>query len=149
MILFLRVRCNSILKISLNPSGVHLYIRWVVPKHLSSVSIGGYNPDTQPIGFYQYTQVLCYWSLELIFKAKLMSKSGNQGPQYGRQAAVLNVTSLKICLWPHSTYTWNLKLKFRSKFYVCPGNHVVYRRTDRRTRWFHYTPPPLTSLGGV
>ena len=46
---------------------------------------------------------------------------------------------------------WNLKLKFQSKLELCSGNHVVYRqtdgRTDRRTRWIQYIPPP-TSLGG-
>ena len=30
------------------------------------------------IGFYPYTQVFCYWSLEWIFKAKLKLESGNQ-----------------------------------------------------------------------
>ena len=50
-----------------------------------------------------------------------------------------------------STCIWNLKLKFQSKLDLCSGNHVVYRQTDRRTdgrtRWIQYTPPP-TSLGG-
>ena len=48
------------------------------------------------IGFYPYTQVLCYWSLELIFKAKLKLKSGNQRTQSGFQVAILKVKSLKI-----------------------------------------------------
>ena len=60
--------------------------------------------------------------------------------------------SIGFCLWPSSTCIWNLKLKFQSKLYLCSGNHVVYRqtdgRTDGRTRWIQYTPPP-TSLGGV
>ena len=63
--------------------------------------------------------------------------------------------SLRFCLWPPSTCIWNLKLKFQSKLDLCSGNHVVYRRTDGqtdrrtdgRTRWIQYTPPP-TSLGG-
>ena len=59
--------------------------------------------------------------------------------------------SIGFCLWPPSTCTWNLKLKFQSKLDLCSGNHVVYRQTDRRTdgrtRWIQYTPPP-TSLGG-
>ena len=58
--------------------------------------------------------------------------------------------SIGFCLWPPSTCKWNLKLKFQSKLDLCSGNHVVYRqtggRTDRRTTWIHYTPPP-TSLG--
>ena len=59
--------------------------------------------------------------------------------------------SIGFCLWPPSTCIWNLKLKFQSKLDLCSGNHVVYRRTDGRTdgrtRWMQYTPPP-TSLGG-
>ena len=59
--------------------------------------------------------------------------------------------SIGFCLWPPSTCIWNLKLKFQSKLDLCSGNHVVYRQTDRRTdgrtRWIQYTPPP-TSLGG-
>ena len=63
--------------------------------------------------------------------------------------------SIGFCLCPPSTCIWNLKLKFQSKLDLCSGNHVVYRqtdgqtdrRTDGRTRWIQYTPPP-TSLGG-
>ena len=63
--------------------------------------------------------------------------------------------SIGFCLWPPSTCIWSLKLKFQSKLDLCSGNHVVYRqtdgrtdrRTDGRTRWIQYTPPP-TSLGG-
>ena len=59
--------------------------------------------------------------------------------------------SIGFCLWPPSICIWNLKLKFQSKLDLCSGNHVVYRQTDRRTdgrtRWIQYTPPP-TSLGG-
>ena len=59
--------------------------------------------------------------------------------------------SIGFCLWPPSTCIRNLKFKFQSKLDLCSGNHVVYRqtdgRTDRRTRWIQYTPPP-TSLGG-
>ena len=53
-------------------------------------------------------------------------------------------------LLPPSTCIWNLKLKFQRKLDLCSGNHVVYRqtdgRTDGRTRWIQYTPPP-TWLG--
>ena len=63
--------------------------------------------------------------------------------------------SIGFCLWRPSICIWNLKLKFQSKLDLCSGNHVVYRqtdgqtdrRTDGRTRWIQYTPPP-TSLGG-
>ena len=59
--------------------------------------------------------------------------------------------SIGFCLWPPWTCIWNLKLKFQSKLDLCSGNPVIYRgmdgRTDGRTRWIQYTPPP-TSLGG-
>ena len=48
------------------------------------------------IGSYPYIQVLCHWSLELIFKAKLNLESGNQKIQYGCQAAILKLTLLKV-----------------------------------------------------
>ena len=64
--------------------------------------------------------------------------------------------SIGFCLWPPSTCTWNLKLKFQSKLDLCSGNHVVYRQTDGRTDKVNpvYPPPPTptphppTSLGG-
>ena len=48
------------------------------------------------IGSYPDTKVLCHWSLELIFKAKLKLESGNQKIQYGCQAAILKLTWMKI-----------------------------------------------------
>ena len=48
------------------------------------------------IGSYPYTQVWGHWSFKLILKAKLKLESGNQTIRYGRQAAILKVTSLKI-----------------------------------------------------
>ena len=48
------------------------------------------------IGSFPYTYVMCHWSLNLIFKAKLKLESGNLRIQDGRQAAILRVTSLKI-----------------------------------------------------
>ena len=58
--------------------------------------------------------------------------------------------SIGFCLWPPSTCIWNLKLKFQSKLDLCSGNHVVYRQTDRRTdgrtRWIQYTPPPTSGI---
>ena len=39
---------------------------------------------------------MCYWSLDLIFKAKQKLESGNRKIQDGRQAAILKVTSLPI-----------------------------------------------------
>ena len=46
--------------------------------------------------------------------------------------------SISYCLWPPTTFIWNLKLKFQSKLNLCSGNHAVYRQTDGRTRWIHY-----------
>ena len=48
------------------------------------------------IGSYSYAQVLSHWSFEFIFKAKLKLESGNQKIQYGCQAAILELTQLKI-----------------------------------------------------
>ena len=48
------------------------------------------------IGSYPYISVLCHWSLELIFKAKLKLESRNQKIQYGCLAAILKLTLLKI-----------------------------------------------------
>ena len=47
------------------------------------------------IGFYPYTQVMRYWSLELKLKANLKLEFGNQKLQHGHQAAILKVTLLK------------------------------------------------------
>ena len=54
------------------------------------------------------TQVLFYWTLELIFKAKLKVKCRNQKIQNGHQAAILEVTSLKI----YRLLTINMCMKF-------------------------------------
>ena len=64
------------------------------------------------IGSYPYTQVLCRWRLKLIFKAKVKLESGNQKIQYGRQAAILKVTSLKINkLLPMATINRHMKFE--------------------------------------
>ena len=121
------------------------------------------------IDFFWYTQVMCQWSLDSIFTAKLKLESGNQKIQYGRQAAILKVTSLKINrLLPIATN--NMLVKFEIEI---PKQAWVTlrkpcrlqtdgqtdrrtdgqtdgqtdRRTGRRTRWIQYTPP-ITSLGG-
>ena len=63
------------------------------------------------IDFYPYSQRLCYWTLELIFKAKLKVESGNQKILNGHKAAILKVTSLKINrLLPIATI--NMCMKF-------------------------------------
>ena len=64
------------------------------------------------IGSYPYTQVQCRWSLKLIFKAKVKLESGNQKIQYGHQAAILKVTSLKINrLLPMATINMHMKFE--------------------------------------
>ena len=51
-------------------------------------------------------------SLELIFKAKLKLESGNQKIQYGHQAAILKVTTLKINrLLPMTTINMHMKFE--------------------------------------
>ena len=54
---------------------------------------------------------MCSWSLDLMFKAKLKLESGNWKIQYGRQAAIVKVTLLKINSLL-SIHTGNLLLKF-------------------------------------
>ena len=62
-------------------------------------------------GFYPYLQVMCYWSFDLMFKAKLKLESKNKKIQYRHQSAILKVTLVKI----HrllSIPTGNVLLKF-------------------------------------
>ena len=64
------------------------------------------------IGFYPYTQVLGHWSFVFIFKATLQfGVRKTKKIQYGCQAAILKVTSLKINrLLPMATI--NIHMKF-------------------------------------
>ena len=82
--------------------------------------------------------------MELIFKAKLKLESGNQKIQYGHQAAILKVTSLKINrLLPMTTINMHVKFEIEipkqtwltsrkpchlqspetEKFNMAPGGH--------------------------
>ena len=93
------------------------------------------------IGSYPYTWVLCPWSLMLIFKPKVKLESGNQKNQYGRQEAILKLTSLKINrLLPMATI--NMHMKFEIE--ITKQTWLMLRkpcrlqtdgRTDRRTDW--------------
>ena len=93
------------------------------------------------IDVFPYTQVMCQWSLDSIFKAKLKLKSGNREIQYGRQAAILKVTSLKINrLLPIATDNTHMKFEIdgRGESSIPPTNFVGrgYKKvwqTDRRT----------------
>ena len=103
------------------------------------------------IGFFPYTLLMCYWSLDLIFKAKQKSKCGTRKIQDGRQEAFLKVTSLKINrLLPMATN--NMHMKFEIE--IPEQTWVTLRKQCRvQTEWqtdrrFQYTPPPPTSLGG-
>ena len=106
------------------------------------------------IGSYPYTEVLCCWSLKLIFKAKVKLESGNQKIQYGRQAANLKVKLLKINrLLPMATISMHMKFEIEIPKQTWlmlwkPCRLQTDGRTDGRTRWIQYTPPPPTSLGG-
>ena len=106
------------------------------------------------IGSYPYTYVLCRWSLKLIFKAKVKLESGNQKIQYGRQAAILKVTSLKINrLLPMATINMHMKFEIEipQETWLMLRNHIVYRqsdgRTDRRTDKVNPVYPPTNFVG--
>ena len=74
--------------------------------------------------------MLCHLSLELIFKAKLKLESGNQKIQYGHQAAILKVTSLKINRLLCMT-TINMHMKFKIEIpkqtWLTSRNLATYR----------------------
>ena len=95
------------------------------------------------MGSFPYTQVMCHWSLDLMFKAKLKLESGNQKIQDGGQAAILRVTSLKINrLLPMATN--NMHIKFEIEI---PKHTGVMLRTDRQTDGpgdSSIPPPPHT-----
>ena len=106
-------------------------------------------------GFFLYTLVMCYWSLDLIFKAKQKLESRNRKIQDGCHTTILKVTSLKINrLLPMATN--NMPVKFQIE--IPKQAWVTLRKpcllqtdgqTDRRTRWFQYTPPPTSMGGGI
>ena len=111
------------------------------------------------IGFYPYTWVLCPWSLKLIFKAKVKLESGNQIIQYGHQAAILKVTSLKINrLLPMATINMHMKFEIEiprqtwlmlQKPCRLQTDGQTDRRTDGRTDKVNpvYPPPPSNFVG--
>ena len=96
------------------------------------------------IGFFPYTQVMCQWSVDLIFKSKLKLDSGNHKIQYGCQAAILKLTSLKINKLLSIT-TKNKHIKFEIEIPNQPWvtlRKPCHLQTEGRTKWIHYTPPP-------
>ena len=92
------------------------------------------------IGSYQYTYVLCCWSFKLIFEAKVKLDSGNQKIKYGRQAAILGVTSLKINkLLPMAIINMHMKfeIEIQKETWLMlrkPCRLQTDGRTDGRTR---------------
>ena len=105
------------------------------------------------IDFFPYTLVMCYWSLDLIFKAKQKLESGNRQIQDGRQAAILKVTSLKINrLLPMATSNMHMKFEILKQTWVTlrkPCRLQTDGWTDRQTdKVIPVYPPPPTSLGG-
>ena len=105
------------------------------------------------IGSYPYTQVLCRWSLKLIFKAKVKLESGNQKIQYGRQAAILKVTSLKINrLLPMATINRHMKFEIEIPKQTWlmlrkPCRLQTDGQTDRRTDKVNPVYPPSNFVG--
>ena len=121
------------------------------------------------IGFFPYPQVMCQWSLDLIFEAKLKLESGNWKIQYDHQAAILEVTSLKINrLLAIATNNMHMKfeieiprqtwvtlrkpcrLQMDGQTDMQTDRHAdrltcrqTCRQTDRRTRWIQYNPHQL------
>ena len=106
------------------------------------------------IGFYPYTWVLCRWSLKLIFKAKVKLESWNQKIQYGRQAAILKVTSLKINrLLPMATINMHMKFEIEIPKQTWlmlrkPCRLQTDGRMDGRTDKVNPVYPPPTLLDG-
>ena len=105
------------------------------------------------IGSYPYTKVLCCWSLELTFTVKPKLESGNQEIQYGCQATILKVTSLKIYRFlPMATI--NLHMKFEIE--IPKQTWLMLRKpcrlqtdgqTDGWTTRIQYTPLQLRWVG--
>ena len=80
------------------------------------------------IGFFPYTLVMCYWSLDLIFEAKQKLGSGNRKIQDGSQAAILKMTSLKINrLLAMATNNMHMKLQIE----ISKQSWVTLRKSCR------------------
>ena len=96
------------------------------------------NPIWPPGGHFEndVTEVLCHWSLKLIFKAKVKLDSGTKKSNMSARQPFWkwrHWKSIGFCLWLPSTCIWNLKLKFQSILDLCSGNHAAYRQMDGRT----------------
>ena len=142
-------------KLDLHPGNLVTY-RVQKPKNLIWPSGGHFENDVAE----KINRLLpIYISIvPLKFEVDIQSQSKVKSPetkkfQYGRQAAILKVTSLKMNrLLPMATI--NMHMKFEIE--ITKQTWLMLRKpchlqtdgqTDGRTRWIQYTPPP-TSLGG-
>ena len=106
------------------------------------------------IGIFPYTLVMCYWNLDLIFKAKQTLESGNRIIQDGHQAAILKLISLKINkLLPIATNKMHMEFQIEipKQTWVTlrkPCRLQTDGQTDRQTDKVIPVYPPPTSLGG-
>ena len=91
--------------------------------------------------------------MKLIFKAKVKLESGNQKIQYGRQAAILKVTSLKINrLLPMATINMHMKFEIgipKQTWLMLrkPCRLQTDGRTDRQTDKVNPVYPPSNFVG--
>ena len=109
--LFFIYTCNVLLKFGLD---IHRQTEVRVWKLKNQIWLSGSHfesdiAENQQTSCHAHKKI-CYWILDLISKAKLKLVSWNQKVQYGHQAAILNVISLKINrLWPMATNNTHMK----------------------------------------
>ena len=100
-------------------------------------------------------QVLCYW-VDILSQTKVRVQKPKK-IQYGHQAAILKVTSLKMYRLL-SMATINMHIEFGieipqqtwrllQKPCRLRTDGRTDRQTDRRIRWFQYTPNPPNFVG--
>ena len=101
---------------------------------------------------YPYTRVMCYWSLDLKFKAKLKLEPGNRKIQYGRQRPFWKWHCWKsIGSFPYTQvmWRWSLDLIFKAKLKLESGNQKI--QDDRQaailkvTSMKIYRPLPMAT----
>ena len=152
---------HRLLPIDTNTNNMHVEFEietpkqtWVMPRkpcHLQSPNIAKSNITArQPFwkllcwkstGSPLYTQMMCHWCLDLIFETKIKLESGNRQIQYGRQATILKVMSVKINkLLPIDTDNMHMKfaieiLKQTWLTLLKPCHLQTERQTDRQPDW--------------
>ena len=117
----------------------------------NSLQVANFESDItkKSIRSFLYMQVMCHWSLNLIFRAKLKLESRNRKSNIASRWQILKVTSLKINRpLPIATNNMYMKFQFQSKLAkLRSGNHVTYRRTDRLTDKVNPVYPPTNFVG--